>query len=139
LKVVVADEQALRLFVRDGRREPEPDGFIEDLERVEVEPFETFAPEITDPTDPDQFRALASLIRSEVENRRGANPLPVSELAHRHLERLRKEHPEFYARHSREPRKLSWEITDLGWTRTVYSHDTIRGALSELKRVEVAA
>ena len=120
------------------RRLRVPDGSTEDLERVEAEPVETFAPEITDHTDPDQFRALAALIRSEVETRRAANPLSASELARRHLERLRKERPEFYARHRREPRKLSWEIAGLGWTETVYSHDTIRGALSELERVEVA-
>ncbi len=127
--------------------EPEPDGFTEDLEPVEVgpappaspEPTEVFAPEITDHTDPDQFRELAGLIRSEVEKRRTANPLPGSELARRHLERLRKEHPEAYARHRLEPRKLSWEIAGLGWTRTVYSHDTITRALSELEPVEAAA
>ncbi len=114
--------------------EPEPDGRTEDLEPVEV-----FAPEVTDHTDPEQFRELAALIRSEVEARRAANPLSASELARRHLDRLRKEHPESYARYRLEPRKLSWEIAGLGWTRTVYSHDTIRRALSELEPVEVAA
>jgi putative DNA primase/helicase len=119
--------------------EPEPDGFVEDLERVEAEPVEVFAPEVTDHTDPEQFRELAALIRSEVEARRAANPLSASELARRHLDRLRKEHPDSYARYRLEPRKLSWEITALGWTRTVYSHDTMRRALSELELVEVAA
>jgi DNA-binding transcriptional ArsR family regulator len=119
--------------------EPEPDGFTEDLQRVEAEPVEVFAPEVTDHTDPDQFRELAALIRSEVEARRAANPLSASDLARRHLDRLRKERPEAYARHRREPRKLSWEIAGLGWTRTVYSHDTITRALSELEPVEAAA
>lgn len=72
---------------------------------------------ITDATDSDQFR----------------------ELARRHLTRLRKERPDFYARHRREPRKLSGEMSGLGWTRTVYSHDIIHRALSELEPVEVAA
>jgi hypothetical protein len=127
--------------------EPEPDGFTEDLEPVEAgpappvasEPTEVFASEITDHTDPDQFRELARLIRSEVEKRRTANPPSGSELARRHLDRLRKEHPEFYARYRLEPRKLSWEIAGLGWTQTVYSHDTITRALSELEPVEAAA
>jgi hypothetical protein len=119
--------------------ELEPDGFTEDLERVEAEPVEVFAPEVTDHTDPEQFRELAALIRSEVEGRRAANPLSASELARRHLDRLRKEHPDSYARYRLEPRKLSWEIAGLGWTRTVYSHDTISRALSELEPVEVAA
>ncbi len=114
--------------------ELEPDGLTEDLERVEA-----FVPEATDHTDPEQFRELAALIRSEVEARRAANPLSASELARRHLDRLRKEHPDSYARHRLEPRKLSWEIAGLGWTRTVYSHDTISRALSELEPVEVAA
>ncbi len=119
--------------------EPEPDGFTEALERVEAEPVEVFAPEVTDHTDPEQFRELAALIRSEVEARRAANPLSASELARRHLDRLRKEHPDSYARYCLEPRKLSWEIAGLGWTRTVYSHDTITRALSEPAPVEVAA
>jgi hypothetical protein len=119
--------------------EPEPDGFTEDLQRVEAEPVEVFAPQVTDHTDPEQFRELAALIRSEVEARRAANPLSASELARRYLDRLRKEHPDSYARYRLEPRKLSWEIAGLGWTRTVYSHDTISRALSELEPVEAAA
>jgi hypothetical protein len=134
------DRRARRQFAQE-RREPArgPDGLTEDLERVEAEPAEVFAPQVTDHTDPKQFRELAALIRSEVEARRAANPLSASELARRHLDRLRKEHPDSYARYRLEPRKLSWEIAGLGWTRTVYSHDTISRALSELEPVEVAA
>ncbi len=131
--------------------ELEPDGFTEDLQRVEAEPASPAVPEtnpmtaakaeplITDHTDPEQFRELAALIRSEVEARRAANALSASELARCHLDRLRKEHPDSYVRYRLEPRKLSWEISGLGWTRTVYSHDTIRRALAKLEPVEVAA
>ena len=144
-----SDREARRRYLLESRREPEPDGSTEDLERVEAteSPGPTLEPDPelpldvqrTDVSDPEQFRALASLVRSEVEKRRAANPRSTVELACRHLERLRGEHPEFFARYRSEPRKLSWEIAGLGWTQTVYSYDTMRCAISELEAFEAAA
>ncbi len=149
--------EARKRFIRDRQRQAqEPDGYIEDLEplgepleRVEVseatedrEKPPAGAPDavLTNANAPDQFHAFASFMREAIEHERTARgPLSATGQARRHLERLKQERPEFYARHLDTPLKLSWELTGLGWTRTLYSLNTIRGALSELEPEHVAA
>ncbi len=133
--------------------EPEPDGFIEDLERVEpegnphapAEPpcAEASAPDavITDAKDPEQLRRLATLARERIaEHRRNHPPhAPAATPAARLLGRLRREDPESFAALRPDPRRLAWELWGRGWTEARYSGNTMRAALGLLEPERVAS
>ncbi len=78
------------------RRLRVPDGYTEDLERVEtaespsptLEPVSDREPVITDASDPDQFRALAALLRSGPADSRPA--LAHAQRTRRNARRLRR-------------------------------------------------
>ncbi|MDP9488080.1 MAG: primase C-terminal domain-containing protein, partial [Actinomycetota bacterium] len=136
---------------RDFHREweegnPEPDGYIEDLERIEPEQTpETenpTAPEavLTNANHPEHFREFAALVRRGIaEHRRKHPPLSAPERAARLYRRLRLEDPECFAALRSDPRKLAWELSGRGWTDTVYSGNTTRAALELLESEPIAA
>jgi putative DNA primase/helicase len=117
------------------RRNPESDGFIEDLKLVEASERPP-APDvgITDATEPEQFRRLATLAREHIAEQRRKHPtLTPSEPAARLLLRLRRVDPGCFVGLMHEPRRLAWEISGRGWTQTLYSGNTMRAALKLLE------
>jgi hypothetical protein len=142
--------EARRVFARDRQRAPEPDGYIEQLERVapegkpqprlaaEEKPRASEAPlapdsPITDASDPEQLRRLAALVREHVAEHRRKHPpakLPAPERAARLLRRLRDAAPDLFDALRPDPRRLAWELWGRGWTESVYSGNTVRVALA---------
>jgi hypothetical protein len=68
-------EKRLEAVARECGVEPEPkvDGFTGDLEPVEDDAV------ITDSNDPEQFKALAAMMRDEIARRRAEDPSPEEE------------------------------------------------------------
>jgi DNA-binding transcriptional ArsR family regulator len=113
------------------KRNPELDGFVEDLKRVEDSEGSP-APdvEITDAKDPEQFRRLTNLAREHIAKQRSNHPsLTTAESAAHLLLRLRRVDRGCFVGLVHEPRRLAWEIAGRGWTQTLYSGDTMRTAL----------
>lgn len=121
------------------RRKQEPDGCTAELERVEEDPEPAPDAVITDAKDPEQVRALADLMRREIARRRENIPDAPHDRARRLAARLKRERRDVYERYRGDPRKLSWEISGLGWTNTVFGGNTMRRALEELERSGAAA
>ena len=147
-----------RQFVRDRQREPELDGYIEELQRVEPKgkPQPGLAAEetprtsealpvpdavVTDASDPEQLRQLVTLARERIaEHRRNHPPhAPAATLAARLLRKLRREDPESFAALRPDPRRLAWELWGRGWTEARYSGNTMRAALGLLEPERVAS
>ena len=122
------------------KRNPEPGGFIEDLKPLEtLQKPSAPNPVITDAQDPEQLRLLAALAREHIaEYRRKHLPPPPSEPAARLLCRLWRVDPDCFAAIRHDPRRLAWEVSGRGWTRTLYSGNTMRAALNLLEPELVA-
>jgi Bifunctional DNA primase/polymerase, N-terminal/Primase C terminal 1 (PriCT-1) len=122
------------------RRNPESDGFIEDLKLLEaVQKPSAPNPVVTDAQDPEQLRLLAALAREHIaEYRRKHLPPPPSEPSARLLCRLCWVDPDCFAALRHDPRRLAWEVSGRGWTQTLYSGNTMRAALKLLEPELVA-